>query len=118
VIDNLEDALAKAPKAPKPGKGKEAVVLPKPSKPMTPDEWWTTKIEQRKYMDLRDWLFAWWVEKAGMCEVMEPKDETCTTCFGKGYTQMMVTTPQGSVPFFNRCQTCYMAKFFRVVRFR
>jgi hypothetical protein len=30
----------------------------------------------------------------------------------------MVPTPQGTVPFFNRCQTCYMAKFHRVVRFK
>jgi len=118
IVDNLEDALAKAPKPPKAGKGKDAPVVPKPAKQMTPDEWWKMKVEQHKYMDLRDWLFAWWVEKASMCEVLEPKDETCSTCFGKGYTQTMVTTPQGAVPFFNRCQTCYMAKFFRVVRFR
>jgi len=30
----------------------------------------------------------------------------------------LITTPQGSIPFYNRCQTCYMAKFERVVRFR
>jgi hypothetical protein len=30
----------------------------------------------------------------------------------------MVSTPQGNVPFFDRCSGCYMAKFERVVRYR
>jgi tetratricopeptide (TPR) repeat protein len=118
VIDNLEDALAKAPKPPKPAQGKEAPKLPAPSKPNTPDEWWKAKVSQKKTGDLRDWLFAWWAEKSGMCDLLDPKDEPCSTCNGKGYTQRMITTPQGSVGFFNRCQSCYMAKFYRVVRFR
>ena len=57
-------------------------------------------------------------ENAGMVDVLEPKYEQCTTCAGKGYTQTMVTTSQGSVPFFDRCQTCFMATKFRVVRFK
>ena len=92
--------------------------MPAPSKPMTPDDWWKMKVEQKKVGDLRDWLYAWWAEKSGMCDVGEPKDEPCQTCYGKGYTTRMIVTPQGSLPFYNRCQTCYMAKFQRVVRFK
>ncbi len=118
VLDNIEDALAKAPKPPKPGQGQTAIKLPAPSKQMTPDEWWKRKVSGKKYGDLRDWLYAWWAEKGGMCELIAPKDEPCPTCIGKGYTQKMINTPQGAVPFYNRCQTCYMAKFQRVVRFK
>jgi len=117
VIDNLEDALAKAPKPPK-SQGQSGPKLPSPTKQMTPDEWWKGKISQHKYADLRDWLYARWAEKSGMCDLIPPKDLPCPTCHGKGYTQQMFTTPQGAVPFFNRCQTCYMAKFERVVRFK
>jgi hypothetical protein len=118
VIDNLEDALSKAPKLPKAAQGKEAPKLPPPSKPMTPEDWWKLKLQQHKYGDLRDWLYAWWAEKSGMCDVLEPKDEMCQSCIGKGYTEKMINTPQGAIPYYNRCQTCYMATFFRVVKFR
>jgi len=43
VIDNLEDALAKAPKPPKLQQGQSAPKLPAPSKPMTAEEWWKGK---------------------------------------------------------------------------
>lgn len=118
VIDNLEDALAKAPKPPKLGGGQNAPKLPAPTKPMTAEEWWKMKISQKKTGDLRDWLYGRWAEKSLMCEPIEPKDENCPTCHGKGYTMATINTPQGAVPFYNRCQTCYMAKFQRVVRFR
>jgi len=118
VLDNLEDALAKAPKLPKSAQGQSAPKLPSPTKQMTPDEWWQNKIALHKLGDLRDWLYGRWAEKSGMCQLMAPKDDPCPTCHGKGYTQSMFTTPQGSVPFYNRCQTCYMAKFQRVVRFQ
>lgn len=118
VLDNIEDALAKAPKPPKPAQGQQAIKLPPPSKPMTPDEWWKYKLASKKYGDLRDWLYAWWAQEAKMVVLIGPKDEQCPTCYGKGYTQTMVNTAQGAVPFFNRCQTCYMAKFMRVVRFK
>jgi hypothetical protein len=118
VIDNLEDALAKAPKLPKLPGGQTAPKLPAPTKPMTPDEWWKGKISAHKTGDLRDWLYAYWAEKSTMCEVLPPKDLPCPTCFGKGYTEKPFTTPQGTLPFYNRCPTCYMAKFQRVVRFR
>ncbi len=117
VVDNLKDALAEAPKI-KGDKNNKGPKPPKPTPPKTPDKWWEGKREGRKYSDLRDWLFAWWAEKSGMVELIEPKEETCPTCTGKGYTQSMHTTPQGSVPFFNRCQNCHMAKFWRVVRFK
>lgn len=124
VLENVEDALAKAPKPPKPGQGQQAIKLPAPAKQMTADDWWKYKISAKKYGDLRDWLYAYWADKSGkggkggMCDLIAPKDEQCTTCFGKGYTTKMINTPQGAVPFYNRCQTCYMAKFQRVVRFR
>jgi tetratricopeptide (TPR) repeat protein len=115
VIDNLEDALAKAPKPPS---GKNTPKPPKPSPIQTPDGWWDGKIKARKYSEARDWLYAWWAENAGMVELMDPKKENCQTCAGKGWTQAMIQTSQGSIPFFNRCQNCHMAKHFRVVRFK
>ncbi|MFI5401947.1 MAG: hypothetical protein ACHQ1G_03350 [Planctomycetota bacterium] len=118
VLENVEDALSKAPKPPKPGQGQQAIKLPAPTKQMTPDEWWKHKVNQKKYGDLRDWLFAYWAEKGKMCDLIGPKDEACPVCFSKGYTSTMINTPQGAVPFYNRCQSCYMAKFQRVVRFK
>ncbi len=118
VLENIDDALKDAPKPPKPGQGQQPIKLPPPSKQMTPDEWWKYKINAKKYGDLRDWLYAYWAEKGKMCTLIAPKDEQCPTCFGKGYTQKMFNTPQGAVPYYNRCQTCYMAKFQRVVRFK
>ena len=117
VVDDLEDALSKAPKV-KPPKGGGNVKLPQPRKQVTPDAWWESKVKARKHTDLRDWLFAYWAEKSQMCEVLEPKHETCQTCAGKGYLQSMVTTPAGSVPFFDRCGTCHMATYLRIVKFK
>lgn len=117
VVDNLEDALAKAPKIKKP-KGGGNVKLPKPRKMVTPDAWFESKLKARRYSDLRDWLYAFWAERSGMCEVLDPKEETCPTCNGKGYVQTMISTGGGSVPFFDRCGTCHMARHFRIVRFR
>ena len=85
---------------------------------MTPDEWWKHKLTAKKYADLRDWMYAWWAQEGKMVVLIAPKDEQCPTCFGKGYTQKMINTAQGAIPFYNRCQTCYMAKFMRVVRFK
>jgi hypothetical protein len=85
---------------------------------MTAEEWWKGKMSARKYADLRDWLYAYWAENSEMCEPQTPKDDQCQTCSGNGYTQQPYNTPQGTVPFYNRCQTCYMAKFQRVVRFK
>jgi hypothetical protein len=118
VIENLEDALAKAPKPPKLGQGQQAPKLPAPTKPMTAEEWWKLKINQHKLGDLRDWLYARWAVESKMCEPLDPKDLPCPTCHGKGFTQQIQQTSQGAIPFYNRCQTCYMAKFERVVRFR
>jgi len=118
VIENLEDALAKAPKPPKLGQGQAAPKLPAPTKPMSAEEWWKMKLGQKKTGDLRDWLYARWAEKSLMCETIEPKDLPCPTCHGKGYTQTTISTSMGAVPFYNRCQSCYMAKFERVVRFK
>ena len=115
VIDDLEDALSKLRYK---GGGKKGAKSPRPSPPKSPDRWWEEKQKAHKYSDLRDWLYAYWAEKSDMCDVLEPKDETCPTCYGKGYTLRMYPTPEGLVPFYNRCQTCYMAKFFRVVRFQ
>jgi len=118
ILDNLEDALSKAPKPPSNKGGKAGPTPPKPTPQMKPDDWWELKKKAHKYSDLRDWLFAFWAEKSQMCELLEPKDEMCPTCNGKGYTQTMIPTPQGTIPFFNRCQTCYMAKEFRIVQFK
>lgn len=118
VVDNLEDALSKAPKVKPPKGGGTTVKLPQPRKMMTPDAWWEGKLKARKHADLRDWLFAYWAERSGLCEVLEPKHEVCQTCAGKGYVQSMVTTPAGSVPFFDRCPTCHMATFHRIVYFK
>ncbi|MHC4547188.1 MAG: hypothetical protein ACYTEZ_00290 [Planctomycetota bacterium] len=117
VVEELEDALARAPKV-KPKKGEKAPKLPKPKKRKTPEEWWEGKIARRKFSELRDWLFAWWAEKSGLCEVLEPREEICPTCHGKGYVQHLLTGPEGTIPFFDRCTTCHMAKHWRVVRFK
>jgi hypothetical protein len=117
VIDDLEDALQKAPKV-KFKKGARKPKLPKPKKAKTPDGWWEGKVKQRKFSDLRDWLYAWWAENSGMCEVLEPKEEICPTCHGKGYVPKILTTPEGSIPWFDRCPTCHMATHLRVVRFK
>jgi hypothetical protein len=117
VIDDLEDALRSAPKV-KLKKGSRKPKLPQPRKAKTPDAWWEGKVQQRKFSDLRDWLYAWWAEKSGMCEVLEPKEEICPTCHGKGYVPKILTTADGSIPWFDRCPTCHMAKHLRVVRFK
>ncbi len=115
AIDELEDALARAPKF----KGKKGGPKPpKPRKRLTPDAWWEGKIKGRRHAELRDYLYAQWAENSGMCEVLKPKDGTCPTCAGKGYTQYMAATPGGVVPANDRCRTCHMAKFLRVVRFK
>jgi tetratricopeptide (TPR) repeat protein len=117
VVEELEDALAKAPKI-KFKKGSKKPKLPKPKKQKTPEGWWEGKIKQRKFSDLRDWLYAWWAEKSGLCEVLEPKLEICPTCHGKGYLPKIMTTSEGSIPWYDRCPTCHMAKHLRVVRFK
>ncbi|MHC4339004.1 MAG: hypothetical protein ACYSX0_02145 [Planctomycetota bacterium] len=119
VVENLTDALAKAPKAGGGGKkGKKAPKPPKPHPQKTPDGWWNGKVKAKKYTELRDFLYAWWAEKSGMVELMEPKLETCSTCSGKGYTQRLHQTPQGATVAVDRCQNCHMAKGWRVVRFK
>lgn len=115
VVENLQDALAKAPKPPK---SKNAIKPPKPHGIKTPESWFNGKLKSRRYNHLRDWLYAWWAENSGMVELLPAKYEGCATCAGKGYTAGMHTSSQGSIPFFDRCQTCYMAKQFKVVRFK
>lgn len=117
VVEDLENALANAPKV-KFKKGSKKPKLPKPKKQKTPEGWWEGKVKQRKFSDLRDWLYAWWAENSGMCEVLEPKLEICPTCHGKGYVPKILTTGDGSVPWYDRCPTCHMAKHLRVVRFK
>ncbi|MHC4135275.1 MAG: hypothetical protein ACYS0K_09845 [Planctomycetota bacterium] len=117
VVEDLENALASAPKV-KLKKGSKRPKLPQPKKQKTPEGWWKGKIKTRKFSDLRDWLYAWWAEKSGMCEVLDPKLEICPTCHGKGYVPKVQTTGEGSVPWFDRCPTCHMAKHLRVVRFK
>ena len=72
----------------------------------------------RKWRHMADFLYAYWAEKSGMNDPMEPKESNCPVCAGKGYTQTMITTPQGTIPFADRCQNCHMATFWRVVRFK
>jgi tetratricopeptide (TPR) repeat protein len=117
VIDDLENALANAPKI-KFKKGSKKPKLPQPKKQKTPEGWWEGKVQTRKFSDLRDWLYAWWAEKSGMCELLEPKLEICPTCHGKGYIPKILTTADGSIPWYDRCPTCHMAKHLRVVRFK
>jgi hypothetical protein len=115
VLEDLQDALARAPKLKTSKKGPKP---PRPHSPKTPDSWWKEKRGSRKYAEMRDFLYAWWAENAGLVDLLEPKYETCQTCAGKGYTQTMVSTAGGTVPFIDRCQTCHMATKFRVVRFQ
>ena len=117
IVDDLEDALAKAPKAKAP-KGKRAPSAPKPKARMKPDRWWEGKVKGRRWSDLRDFLYAYWAEKSGAVELLPPKEEACPTCAGKGYLMQTIMTTQGNVIFADRCTNCYMAKHFRVVRFR
>ncbi|MGH7161961.1 MAG: hypothetical protein ACREID_00650, partial [Planctomycetota bacterium] len=93
---------------------------PKPHPAKSPDEWWKGMREAKKLTDLRDFLFAWWVEKSGMFlpdDVFPPKDDPCPVCNGKGYTESIVTTADGAAPFYDRCSNCHMATFWRVVKF-
>jgi len=117
VVEDLQDALAKAPKARAP-KGKKSAPAPRPSARMTADRWWQAKVNQRRWSDLRDFLYAYWAEKSGAVELMPPKEEGCPTCAGKGYVMQSVSTPQGNAIYADRCGNCYMAKHFRVVRFK
>ena len=120
VIDDTEDPMARAPKLkapPKSAAGKK-VTLPQPRPQATPDQWWASKRKAKKYRDLRDFLFAYWAQESGMCEVLAPKRVICATCHGKGYVMRILTTSQGSIPFADRCQTCYGALHFRIVRWR
>ena len=119
VIPNLTDPLSKAPTSgPPKGKKGEKINLPKPRPPMTADKWWSQKRAAKKNRDLRDFLYAWWAENSGMCETLEPKEERCPTCLGKGYLVHVVQTAAGAQPYADRCQTCHGALRFRVVRFR
>lgn len=123
VIQNLKDALASAPK-PKPSSGtggrqqrKPVGGGPKPHPRMTPDQWWKEMRDEKKVTELRDFLYAVWAEKSGMCELIEPKDEDCPVCGGNGYVSSLANTPEGTVPFYDRCTNCHEATFWRVVRF-
>ncbi|MEM8884149.1 MAG: hypothetical protein AAGD14_08785, partial [Planctomycetota bacterium] len=117
VTEGLEDAMSRAPR-PRTPKGKKPQKQPKPTPPMTQDNWWKFKRESKKWSELRDFLFAHWVEKSGAVEVLPPKFDTCPTCAGKGYVIQSLSTQTGTVVYPNRCQTCYMATKFRIVRFR
>ena len=117
VVENLQDALAKAPK-PKFPKGKEKPKMPKPRSKMSADRWWEIKRSHRKWRDMRDFLYAYWAEKSGAVELIEPKEEGCPTCAGKGYLVQTLQTGGGNVIYSDRCPTCHMAKHFRIVRFR
>ena len=120
VIDNAEDPMARAPKMktpPKSASGKK-ITLPQPRPQVTPDQWWEMKRGAKKHRDLRDFLFAYWAQESGMCEVLDPKKVTCATCNGKGYVMQILTTTQGSIPYADRCQTCHGSLRFRIVRWR
>ena len=122
VIPNLKDPLAKVqpPKAPpgKPGQKGPGAAVPKPHPMKSPEDWFKDRVGMKRFTDLRDFLFAWWADKSRMVEVLEPKDETCGNCAGKGYTQEAIPTPQGMVAYFDRCQSCYAVGYTRVVQFR
>lgn len=121
VIPNLKDALQRAPK-PKPPSGRtQGKAPPRPPAPhpqLTPDQWWKELREAKRSTELRDFLYAFWAEKSGMVETIEPKDESCATCNGNGYVMLTHYGAEGSVPYADRCSTCHMATFQRVVRFR
>ncbi|MHC4490752.1 MAG: hypothetical protein ACYTDU_03915, partial [Planctomycetota bacterium] len=120
VMDSSEDPMAKAPKAKEPPKTKSGkkLTLPQPHPQLTPERWWEAKREAKKHRDLRDFLFAYWAQESGMCEVLAPKRVTCATCNGKGYVMQIVTTAQGSIPYADRCAGCHGALRFRIVRWR
>ncbi|MHC4971319.1 MAG: hypothetical protein ACYTG3_03215 [Planctomycetota bacterium] len=119
VVENADDPMAKAPavKAPKTKAGKKAAV-PQPRAQLTPERWWELKREAKKHRDLRDFLFAYWAQESGMCEILAPKRVTCSTCNGKGYVMQILTTTAGSIPYADRCQTCHCALHIRIVRWR
>jgi len=120
VMDNLEDPMAKAPKmkAPPTSQSGKKLTMPQPRPQATPDQWWDAKRAAKKYRDLRDFLFAYWAQESGMCEVLAPKRVICATCHGKGYVMRILTTSAGSIPYADRCQTCHGALHFRIVRWR
>jgi len=117
VLEDMEDALAKAPK-PKVPKGEKAPKLPKPRPVMTAEKWWEGMRKAKKWSHLRDFLYAYWAEKSGVVDVEPEKWEGCPTCAGKGYVVQSVMTQGGNVIFSDRCPTCHMAKGFRIVRFK
>jgi tetratricopeptide (TPR) repeat protein len=119
VVENIEDPMAKAPKAKQPPKTKSGkIALPTPRAQLTPERWWEIKRQAKKNRDLRDFLFAYWAQESQMCEVLGPKRVTCPTCNGKGYVMQVVTTTAGSIPYAERCGTCHCALHFRIVRWR
>jgi DNA invertase Pin-like site-specific DNA recombinase len=117
ILEDMEDALSKAPK-PKVPKGKQAPKLPKPRPIMTAERWWESKRKSRKWTHMRDFLYAFWAEKSGAVELIPEKFDPCPTCVGKGYVIQSVMTQQGNAIYADRCSTCYMAKGFRIVRFK
>jgi hypothetical protein len=120
VVDSADDPMARAPQLktpPKTKSGKKAT-LPQPRAQLTPERWWEIKREAKKHRDLRDFLFAYWAQESGMCEILTPKRVTCSTCNGKGYVMQVITTTAGSIPFADRCQGCHCALHFRIVRWR
>jgi len=118
ILEDLPDPLTRAPKIKRP-KGKRGQAGPRPPKPrprLKPETWWARN--RSKTNILRDFLFAYWVENANMCVVLDPKKQTCTNCSGKGYLSRLHTTSQGAVQYFDRCGVCNDALHFRVVQWR
>jgi len=126
IVPNLKDALQRAPKAKPPqgggggrgGGGRGPVQMPRPHAQITPDQWWKELRDARRTSDIRDFLFAYWADKGGMVETIEPKDDTCSVCNGNGYVMLTHNSPEGTIPYADRCSHCHMATFLRVVRFR
>jgi len=115
VVDDLGDPLSRAPKV---KRVKDGPRPPKPSKRLTPDRWWERKVNARKYSELTDWLYAFWAERSGMVEILDPRESTCPTCAGKGYMMKIHRSPKGQVPWADRCPACHEARKFRVVLFK
>ncbi len=115
VVADLGDVMSKAPKV---KRSKDGPRPPKPSKALTREKWWERKVASRKYSELGQWMYAFWAEKSGMVEVLDPKESTCQSCAGKGFMMKIHRSSAGTVPYADRCQTCHTAKHFRIVMFK
>ncbi|MFQ5845667.1 MAG: hypothetical protein ACE5JG_11840 [Planctomycetota bacterium] len=118
VVTRPDDPLSGRRRKGSSGSKKSGVSVPKPAPKVTPEQWWERKRKARQTSHLRDFLFAWWAEHSGMVELLEPKEDTCSVCAGRGVQLRTRPTKEGTVSWYDRRTNCHTARVWRIVRFR